>query len=148
MKHHEPSYTKELELPRYDVHFKMHTLAQTIDWGLKQLNVPETWSITQGDGITAMVIDTGHPVHPDIGDNAIEGKNFIHGEPLEDENGHHTHCTGIICAKHNDLGMVGVAPEAKCISVKNVVFLNAICPILCMRLAMIISKVFNVFRLL
>ena len=37
---------------------------------------------------------------------------------------------------------------SKCISVINVVFLNAICPILCMRLAMIISKVFNVFRLL
>ena len=65
-----------------------------------------------------MVIDTGHPVHPDIGDNAIPGKNFIANEPIEDENGHQLHCTGIICAKDNETGMVGVAPEAKCISVK------------------------------
>jgi len=105
-------------LPSYEVNEEISALSQVIDWGLKQLNVPAAWSITRGGGITAMVIDTGHPIHPDIGDNAIEGKNFIPGEPLEDENGHQSHCTGIICAKDNDTGMVGVAPEAKCISVK------------------------------
>ena len=105
-------------LPEYTINEELSTLSQRIDWGLKQLNVPATWSITKGEGITAMVIDTGHPVHPDIGDNAIPGKNCIPGEPIEDENGHHSHCTGIICAKDNGIGMVGVAPEAKSISVK------------------------------
>ena len=105
-------------LPDVEVNEELSTLSQRIDWGLKQLNVPATWSITKGEGVTAMVIDTGHPVHPDIGDNAIPGKNFIDGEPLEDENGHQLHCTGIICAKDNQTGMVGVAPDAKCISVK------------------------------
>jgi len=105
-------------LPEYEINEELSSLSQRIDWGLKQLNVPATWSITKGEGITAMVIDTGHPVHPDIGDNAVPGKNFIPGEPIEDENGHHSHCTGIICAKDNGIGMVGVAPEAKCISVK------------------------------
>ena len=105
-------------LPEYEINEELSSLSQRIDWGLKQLNVPATWSITKGEGITAMVIDTGHPVHPDIGDNAIPGKNCIKGEPIEDENGHHSHCTGIICAKDNGIGMVGVAPEAKCISVK------------------------------
>ena len=105
-------------LPEYTINEELSTLSQRIDWGLKQLNVPATWSITKGEGVTAMVIDTGHPVHPDIGDNAIPGKNCIPGEPIEDENGHHSHCTGIICAKDNGIGMVGVAPEAKSISVK------------------------------
>jgi len=105
-------------LPEYEINEELSSLSQRIDWGLKQLNVPATWSITKGEGITAMVIDTGHPVHPDIGDNAVPGKNCIAGEPIEDENGHHSHCTGIICAKDNGIGMVGVAPEAKCISVK------------------------------
>ena len=105
-------------LPEYTINEELSTLSQRIDWGLKQLNVPATWSITKGEGITAMVIDTGHPVHPDIGDNATPGKNCIKGEPIEDENGHHSHCTGIICAKDNGIGMVGVAPEAKSISVK------------------------------
>ena len=45
-----------------------------------------------------MVIDTGHPVHPDIGDNAIKGKNCI-SEPIEDENGHQLHCTGLSMQK-------------------------------------------------
>ena len=114
----ETAMENETKLPEFEINETMNSLSQVIDWGLKQLNVPATWSITRGEGITAMVIDTGHPVHSDIADNAIEGKNCIPGEPLEDENGHHTHCTGIICAKHNETGMVGVAPEAKCISVK------------------------------
>jgi len=108
----------ETKLPKYEKNEELGSLSQRIDWGLRQLNVPSTWSVTKGEGITAMVIDTGHPVHPDIGDNAIEGKNCISGEPIEDENGHQLHCTGIICAKDNETGMVGVAPEAKCISVK------------------------------
>ena len=108
----------ETKLPEYNKNEELGSLSQRIDWGLRQLNVPSTWSVTKGEGITAMVIDTGHPVHPDIGDNAIEGKNCISGEPIEDENGHQLHCTGIICAKDNETGMVGVAPEAKCISVK------------------------------
>ena len=109
---------EKTKLPHYEKNEELGSLSQRIDWGLRQLNVPATWSITKGEGITAMVIDTGHPVHPDIGDNAIEGKNCIPNEPLEDENGHQLHCTGIICAKDNQTGMVGVAPEAKCISVK------------------------------
>ena len=108
----------ETKLPFVEINEEITSLSQRVDWGLKQLNVPATWSVTKGEGVTAMVIDTGHPIHPDIGDNAIEGKNCISGEPLEDENGHQLHCTGIICAKDNETGMVGVAPEAKCISVK------------------------------
>ena len=108
----------EIKLPPVEVNEELGTLSQRIDWGLRQLNVPNTWSITKGEGITVMVIDTGHPVHPDIGDNAIEGKNCIPNEPIIDENGHQLHCTGIICAKDNDTGMVGVAPNAKSISVK------------------------------
>jgi subtilisin family serine protease len=108
----------ELKLPPFEVENVFVTFSQITDWGLRQLNVPETWKVTDGEGMTAMVIDTGHPVHPDIGDNARRGENFIAGEPIEDENGHQSHCTGIICAKNNDVGMVGVAPGSKCISVK------------------------------
>ena len=43
-------------------------------------------------------------------------KEFYCNEPIEDENGHQLHCTGIICAKDNQTGM-GVA-AGKCISVK------------------------------
>jgi subtilisin family serine protease len=105
-------------LPKVEVNDTFATLSQVVDWGLRQSNVPETWKITQGEGVEVLVIDTGFPTHVDIGDNAIEGANFIPGEPLEDENGHQSHCVGIICAKNNEIGMVGVAPKSKAICVK------------------------------
>ena len=108
----------ETKLPEFNVDQEIVSMSQVVDWGLRQLNVPKTWTITKGSGITAMVIDTGHPVHSDLEGNVSPGKNFIPGEPIEDENGHHTHCTGIICAQDNGIGTVGVAPESKCISVK------------------------------
>ena len=48
---------EELNLPKYEVNEQLSTLSQRIDWGLRQLNVPKTWSITRGEGITIMVID-------------------------------------------------------------------------------------------
>jgi minor extracellular protease Epr len=107
---------KEIRIPKYEVEFIISTLSQKTDWGLRQTNIPNTWKVTKGEGTTALVIDTGHPQHPDI--DAIKGKNFIKNEDIIDYNGHQTHVTGIICGKNNDFGMVGVAPEAKCISVK------------------------------
>lgn len=91
---------------------------QLIDWGLRQKNIPLTWKVSAGEGITVLVIDTGHPFHSDLDGNVEAGENFIDNEGFEDLNGHQTHCTGIICAKNNKFGMVGVAPKAKCISVK------------------------------
>ena len=95
-----------------------HANSQIVDWGVVQSKIPETWKITKGEGIKIVVIDTGHPVHSDIAENAVIGENFVNGEGHEDYNGHQTHCTGIICAKNNKFGMVGVAPESKCLSVK------------------------------
>jgi len=109
---------EETYLPKIEVNEELTSLSQRIDWGLTQSNVPETWKITQGEGITVLVIDTGMVEHPDVGDNAIPGENFVPNEPLKDENGHQTHCVGIICAKNNEVGMVGVAPKAKVICVK------------------------------
>ena len=109
---------EKTQLPPFTIGESIYTLSQKIDWGLKDSNVPNTWKVTKGEGITCMVIDTGHPEHPDLKANIKAGENFIPNEPIEDENGHQTHCTGIICGVDNDIGMVGVAPEAKCISVK------------------------------
>ena len=108
----------ETYLPKIEINETLTSLSQRVDWGLLQSNVPNTWKVTQGEGITVMVIDTGFADHIDIGDNAVKGKNFIAGEPIEDENGHQTHCVGIICAKNNGIGMVGVAPKAKAVCVK------------------------------
>ena len=64
------------------------------------------------------VIDTGVPQHDDLDENVMEGLNCIPGEDQYDNHGHQTHCVGIIAAENNNVGMVGVAPKAKCLCIK------------------------------
>lgn len=105
-------------LPDFTIEEEFATMSQLVDWGLKQSKIPETWKVTQGEGIRILVIDSGHPVHFDLEENTEIGENFILDEGHEDLNGHQTHCTGIICASNNKSGMVGVAPKSTCISAK------------------------------
>jgi subtilisin family serine protease len=101
-------------------------LSQSIDWGLRKLNIPEMWKTTRGEGVTVVVIDTGFPgtedhTHPDLENNAVvsESKSFVHGETMYDlQAGHSTAACGIIAAEDNEMGYVGYAPEAKVICLK------------------------------
>ena len=61
-------------LPNLVVNQVFDGLSQKIDWGLKDANVPASWTSTKGKGITCKVIDTGHPNHPDLDTNVIAGK--------------------------------------------------------------------------
>ena len=109
---------EEIRLPEYKVEEVYTSFSQTTDWGLSKLNIPKIWKESTGQNVIIGVIDTGYPDHPDISDNAIKGKSFITNESIEDKHGHQTHCVGIISAKDNNQGMVGVAPDAKCLCVK------------------------------
>lgn len=99
----------------------MSTLSQTQGWQIKELNVPDTWTVTKGQGIKVLVIDTGYTDHPDMGSGVLTSscKSFVEGETaIEDKNGHSTHVCGIIGARDNDVGVVGVAPECEIITAK------------------------------
>ena len=110
---------EEVTLPPYTVDQTVSNLSQVVDWGVDQMNVPAAWKQSKGEGIKVAVLDTGHPLHQDTDLNCIAGFNAFNGtDDIFDQNGHQTHCTGIICALDNKEGMVGVAPKAKCISVK------------------------------
>lgn len=88
-------------------------------WGIDQLNVPDTWKVTKGKGVSVMVIDTGLSDHRNLSGaiNRNKSKNFCPTETLLDENGHSTHCCGIVAARGRD-NVWGVAPEAEIIVVK------------------------------
>ena len=105
-------------LPVVEVQDVVQTLSQKQGWGWTQLNIPNLWKKTKGEGITIGVIDTGVPQHTDLDENVLEGINCITGEDQYDNNGHQTHCVGIISAENNGFGMVGVAPKAKCLCIK------------------------------
>lgn len=103
-------------LPEFTVVHVVQTLSQTVNWGLKVLNVEDTWRKTKGNGIKVCILDTGRPLnHPDLEDNIAGAANFTtSGEDMYDrKSGHSTHCGGIVGAIDNDQGVVGVAPECE-----------------------------------
>jgi subtilisin family serine protease len=82
----------------------------------------ERSSTKSGDGkgsvnINVAVIDTGiDATHPDL--NVVGGVNCANGQSFEDATGHGTLVAGILGAKDNSFGIVGVAPGAKLWSVR------------------------------
>ncbi len=112
-------------------------------WGLKKIQLEQAWDVTQGQGVTVAVVDTGVDyTHPDIAANIwtnsreipnngvdddgngyvddVRGWNFSssNNDPI-DGFGHGTHVAGTIAAVgNNNLGVIGVAPQAKVMPVK------------------------------
>jgi subtilisin family serine protease len=93
-------------------------MAQTIPWGIARVGGP-------GDGTQpiigkAWIIDTGVDyTHPDLKVNTTLAKSFVSGtKSANDDNGHGSHVAGIIAAKNNSVGVVGVAAGATVIPVK------------------------------
>jgi len=82
------------------------------------------WGITRvGGGISgaggkAWIIDTGIDLtHPDLNVDVTNSRYFIGTSPM-DENGHGTHVAGIIAAKDNTIGVIGVAAGATVVAVR------------------------------
>lgn len=93
---------------------------QKSGWEITAFNLPQSWKISQGEGVKVAVLDTGCDLdHPDLQENLLKGRNFVN-ERLDpdDDNGHGSHVTGSICALNNDIGIVGVAPMSKVVPVK------------------------------
>ena len=84
-----------------------------------------TWNVIKvgygdGRGKTAWVIDTGIDFdHPDLNVDQTKSKSFLSNNPsADDENGHGTHVAGIIGAKNNDFGVLGIASDAMLVSLR------------------------------
>jgi subtilisin family serine protease len=107
-------------------------------------DLPGAWELTRGAGVVVAVIDSGTKIdHPDLAKNIWtnfgevpgngkddDGNGYVddvHGvdlttqrksQNLSDGAGHGTHVAGIIAAAKNGRGVVGVAPEARIMTVK------------------------------
>lgn len=91
-----------------------------------------TWGVTRigavsvhtngirGTGVRVAVIDTGiDHSHQDLALNYVGGFDFVNNDPdPTDDNKHGTHVAGTIGALDNDVGVVGVAPEARLYGLK------------------------------
>jgi len=107
------------KLPPYVSKQIVSITSTPISWSLKQMQIPDTWKVTQGENITTLVIDTGMPNHKDVVPNIIKEKcvDFT-GEGLIDLNSHSTFVCSEICAINNIDGIVGIAPKSKVITAK------------------------------
>lgn len=84
-----------------------------------------TWNINRvgygnGTGKKAWIIDTGIDFdHPDLTVDKLKSRSFIPNvSSADDENGHGTHVAGVIGAKNNTFGVLGVASGATLISLR------------------------------
>ncbi len=104
-------------LPPYHIDRILFDLeeAERTDWGLSLLHVPDHWKATAGENIRVAVLDTGiDATHPDLA-SAIDATRDFTKSPLgtNDAQGHGTHTAGIIAARKNNVGVVGVAPQCR-----------------------------------
>ena len=101
---------------------EIQTLTQVVSWSLDNLQIPKVWKTSRGAGITIAVLDTGiDSNHLDLLCNIQNAyaRSFHHGEDTtHDFNGHGTASAGVAAACDNELGIVGVAPDAKIIPIK------------------------------
>lgn len=98
---------------------KNNVLVQTTPWGITSVGGPST---STNFGI-AWIVDTGINLsHPDLNVYSARCTTFVRtgndSRTAEDGNGHGTHVAGIIAAKSNTIGVVGVAPNARVVGVK------------------------------
>ncbi len=109
-----------VRLPPYRVQLVTHALAEVVDWGLSALNVPAHWKETRGQGVRVGVLDTAIDAdHPDLVGAVDDARDFTGGRTGgEDRAGHGTHVAGIIGARRNEQGVVGVAPECRLLVAK------------------------------
>lgn len=92
---------------------------QQIPWGVSRVEADKAWVNTTGKGVKVAVVDSGISKHKDLRDN-IKGE-FNAIDPKKsaiDDFGHGTHVAGIIAAKDNKIGVVGVAPDVDLYAVK------------------------------
>ncbi len=123
-----------IQLPCEDEHLYATAPNDTYyakQWHHDTMNTVEAWNEATGKGVTVAVIDTGVDYeHPDLKDNVVghistltevdsTGKVYFVESDGRDDNGHGTHCAGIIAATaNNSTGVSGMAPNAEIYAVK------------------------------
>jgi subtilisin family serine protease len=86
---------------------------QERDWGLNQFDVPRAWKKSRGAGVRIAILDTGiDATHCDLQGQVIAQRDFTNSPyGAADLQSHGTHCAGVIAARENDEGIVGVCPD-------------------------------------
>ncbi|MFD0633209.1 S8 family serine peptidase [Catenulispora yoronensis] len=95
-------------------------------WPIAFLNLPQAWKTTKGAGVTVAVLDTGVVgTRADLAGQVTAGPDLVGGKEKPGDPQWGVHGTGMasVIAGHghgpgNSAGIMGVAPEAKILSVR------------------------------
>ena len=95
------------------------TVKEPLAWNIQMVKADQVWGRVTGAGVKVGIIDSGiDKNHPDL--TVTEGVSFYPGiDDWDDvEDGHGTFCAGIVGARKNNLGVVGVAPDCSLFAIK------------------------------
>jgi subtilisin/minor extracellular protease Epr len=90
-------------------------LSEETPWGVNAVQASRVHRLTKGQGVNVAVIDAGFDFqHTELVNNFMGGYDFVDNddtpEPI-DNNYHGTMVAGVIAARDNNYGIVGVAPR-------------------------------------
>ena len=88
---------------------------EVLPWGVDRIDAELVHPYNTGADVKVFILDTGIDyTHTDLNDNYKGGVGYRDGmmiDPLDDH-GHGTHVAGRVAAEDNEIGVIGVAPEA------------------------------------
>jgi subtilisin family serine protease len=91
-------------------------------WGLATIGAPGAWDATFGSpAVRVAVLDTGvSPASPELAPNLLSGSDFVGAGDADpdDADGHGTRVAGVIAARDDGLGLVGLAPRTAVLPVR------------------------------
>ncbi len=104
----------------------LYAIGQVVPWGVNRIDADLAWPTgNTGRGVKVAVLDTGIDYdHPDL--RPAGGVNYAgtardgstNPADWNDNHGHGTHVAGIIAARNNTIGVIGVAPDVSLYAVK------------------------------
>jgi len=107
--------------PDFDLQWGLYNTLNS-SAGRADISAPEAWNISTGSSdVIVAVVDSGVDYnHEDLAANCLKGFDFVnYDEDPMDDNGHGTHCAGIISAvTDNSIGIAGVSWNSKILPVK------------------------------